>query len=866
MSHKWDAAVLIGKRASILLAIGVSFFLGALVAARGHVPSAFSSVATYNCIEQLYMFLESVATLGSPVQWMVALLGLCLYPALNRTSRTVSFSTIGAVDSPVPSTQGLSRPCGPGSHSIQLEHQRSVSKGQRPPGGGFFKRLRRVLAEGRAQARRLCGQESLRTAVANLSRRRSFASRSSKSEDMLSSRLSMDSVLRSTQQNAGGTGRSGLLQRKGSTGTAGSSRWQPSMSRIASGQHLAVIAPSESSMSSVTAGKRLETLSYNGFQAVDCMSHEMTDPLFTCVRQVVTDAHLLQFGAMIGEASAELALSQAGSAAAVGPEPASLFGPFDRFDLYRQGWELVVEEHKPGLHYWTWRRHLRKGLFMYKSKTVYETATTAQIMDFTYDIEFRRTWDESMACQLAIAPPPLATTAQQGDVVSLAEADARSSGGKSAFMYARTKFPPPMASREYTYARRCWAKPDDGGCYCISRACAHPSPPPPGSRAVRITDFISGYVIRSSKGIFDTANPAVEVVNVYFEDPCVPSGIVNMSIRRALWPMVQKAEAAFRDYLLTRVHGNLERPPPERLVATDSLCAAMGSHGAHVARAAAADADAASCMGSLPPASGVPWRLVSPYILLYSGYMALWRGGRGTLLSALGCCMSLWCNGTGVCVGAWAVTRSGLHHAATMSWSILDMMSQALAAGQCNLQAEALKTSSTGRKAVHVVARAMWPWEWFMAGPQQSALDAASCGSMGGFPLSSSVTSSTGAVRLSSHPLTGNNTVESKRLSFAPRNGSGNGNVAAGGADGLQSPRGGGRRARNGLARRCALLAVKLAKVAGAGLLLDRAARTEGGSVQPAATTSGQQQSRGQARQQQQRVEAVPGTMPELGW
>lgn len=205
----------------------------------------------------------------------------------------------------------------------------------------------------------------------------------------------------------------------------------------------------------------------------------------------MTDANLVQFGAMIGEASAELALSQGGYAAAVGPEPGSLFGPFDRSEIYRQGWEPVIEEHKPGLHYWTWRRPLRKGLFMYKSKTVYENATTAQIMDFTYDIEFRRTWDDSVGCQIAIAPPSVAAVS-----VSLTEAEAKSSGGRSAFMYARTKFPPPMASRDYTYARRCWAKPDDGGCYCISRACVHPSPPSAGGRAVRVTDFTSGYVIR----------------------------------------------------------------------------------------------------------------------------------------------------------------------------------------------------------------------------------------------------------------------------------------------------------------------------------------------------------------------------------
>lgn len=61
-------------------------------------------------------------------------------------------------------------------------------------------------------------------------------------------------------------------------------------------------------------------------------------PLHCVVRhpQVVTDTHLLQFGAMIGEASAELALSQAGSPGAVGREPACLFGMYDKREQYRE--------------------------------------------------------------------------------------------------------------------------------------------------------------------------------------------------------------------------------------------------------------------------------------------------------------------------------------------------------------------------------------------------------------------------------------------------------------------------------------------------------------------------------------------------
>lgn len=213
--------------------------------------------------------------------------------------------------------------------------------------------------------------------------------------------------------------------------------------------------------------------------------------------QVVTDAHLLQFGALIGEASAELALSQSHGSTAVGPAPASLFGPYDRPEAYRNGWELVVEDHKPGLHYWSWRRYLRRGLYMYKSKTVYESATTAQIMAFTYDLEYRRVWDESVACQCAIAPPP---DVQLGSAAAAAARPAppetASCGSGSSYMYARTKFPPPMASREYVYARRSWAKPDDGGCYCVSRSCAHPAVPRAPCRTVAVEDFVSGYVIR----------------------------------------------------------------------------------------------------------------------------------------------------------------------------------------------------------------------------------------------------------------------------------------------------------------------------------------------------------------------------------
>ncbi len=57
-----------------------------------------------------------------------------------------------------------------------------------------------------------------------------------------------------------------------------------------------------------------------------------------------------------------------------------------------------------------------------------------------------------------------------------------------------------------------------------------------------VTPAVLPYTYRSSKGLYDSSSPAVELVNVYFEDPGVPAGIANMGIRRALWPFVQKTE------------------------------------------------------------------------------------------------------------------------------------------------------------------------------------------------------------------------------------------------------------------------------------------------------------------------------------
>lgn len=85
--------------------------------------------------------------------------------------------------------------------------------------------------------------------------------------------------------------------------------------------------------------------------------------------QVITDTHLLQFGALVGESNAKLALSQTHSPGPLGHPDCCMFGDTDDLKGWKHGWELVVHESLPGLSFWAYKRRLRKGLYLYKNKT-----------------------------------------------------------------------------------------------------------------------------------------------------------------------------------------------------------------------------------------------------------------------------------------------------------------------------------------------------------------------------------------------------------------------------------------------------------------------------------------------------------------
>ncbi|GBF95414.1 hypothetical protein Rsub_08376 [Raphidocelis subcapitata] len=253
------------------------------------------------------------------------------------------------------------------------------------------------------------------------------------------------------------------------------------------------------------------------------------------VAAAVSETHLLQFGAMLGERSCREALARAEAAGPVGSGAGSLYGAPDT-DAFFSPWDPVVQESAPGLLYWGWRRPLRRGLFMYMTRSVFLGVTPAELRAFMMDDACRVRWDRSMA---ALHP---AMRSSRG---------ARAPQRETDVLFASVRFPKPLASRSYTYARRAWARACDGGAYIVSRACAPPGGAGPAPRGVGVGDYSSGAVIRAPAPALlgGRAGPAAEVLMIYFEDSHVRAGFANLGIKKGLWPMLQRTDRALRSYL-----------------------------------------------------------------------------------------------------------------------------------------------------------------------------------------------------------------------------------------------------------------------------------------------------------------------------
>lgn len=235
------------------------------------------------------------------------------------------------------------------------------------------------------------------------------------------------------------------------------------------------------------------------------------------IRQAVTDDHLLQLGAMLDEPTCVAALETLGLTpacsthdalygvaediahlgvagrvdgdntergntssynSATGPMATSASPPPPRFPPCT--WDAVVKESKPGLSLKVWRMPLRQGLYIYRSSVFMEGMDPREVRPFHLDDQARSLWDDS-ALSVERLPPPQAV-----DPGNFVDDDCSSAGrvhhdneqqqqqhvsrhAESCIHQYISRFPRPMAPREYTYARRVWNRPSDGGCYVIAR-------------------------------------------------------------------------------------------------------------------------------------------------------------------------------------------------------------------------------------------------------------------------------------------------------------------------------------------------------------------------------------------------------------
>lgn len=278
------------------------------------------------------------------------------------------------------------------------------------------------------------------------------------------------------------------------------------------------------------------------------------------VKEELPDACLIQFGAMIGEQASIEELQSRRLPWAWGSAE-SLFGVPDSHGSGTAAWELVVSESSSTASYQAWRRPLRKGYYMWKSRTVIQGVTPAELSQFNLHNRTRFLWDDTALMMEDLEP--------QGPA-----------GCKSKFQQYRCRYPTPLAAREYVYARRVWDR-SDGGCYVVSRACGVPE----GAtlvqaqrRTCRVGDYVSCLCMKASTGEDAGPTGGAEVVSVYFEDPSMPPRMTTLAIRNGLWPFVQKHEAALRQFALARRAAHQQRVD-DAVATADGSCASLAAAG-----------------------------------------------------------------------------------------------------------------------------------------------------------------------------------------------------------------------------------------------------------------------------------------------
>lgn len=242
------------------------------------------------------------------------------------------------------------------------------------------------------------------------------------------------------------------------------------------------------------------------------------------IRDLIPEEHLIQLGVLAGEQASQLGAVHLGIPPAWGPG-SCLFGSSDTDLSDEAHWEQLVEAGEPGLRYEAWRAPLRRGLYVYRSSTVIEGVAPADVRAFHLDDAIRPLWDEAVLDIKRVAPEGWARAPRHSEWC---------------LHRYRSRFPRPMAAREYCYARRVWHRPSDGGCYAICTRCELP-PGGDGARCVPVKEFASCVCIRATPG-----GTGTELVTFYFEDSQVRPSLARMAVPKGLWPFMLKYSGALR--------------------------------------------------------------------------------------------------------------------------------------------------------------------------------------------------------------------------------------------------------------------------------------------------------------------------------
>jgi len=275
------------------------------------------------------------------------------------------------------------------------------------------------------------------------------------------------------------------------------------------------------------------------------------------IRQLITDEHLLQLGALMGESACEAVIKDLNLPFAC-TERDSLCGSPSYYHSRGSmtahntspsltGWEelTAVTKEIHGLRLRSWRLLMRKGLYAYKTVVEIDGIDPSDIRPFHLDDQAHALWDDGALEVLRPIPGGCSRASRHAE---------------SCLHSYLSKFPGPLAPRRYNYARRVWHRPSDGGCYSISQNCEIAPAAISGTnsttnlsphtsslgletrgkiREVPVLEFTSAVVIRAVEG-------GSEISTFYFEDSQVRAGLAKVAVPKGLWPFWTKYEAALR--------------------------------------------------------------------------------------------------------------------------------------------------------------------------------------------------------------------------------------------------------------------------------------------------------------------------------